>query len=76
MEPQHPATPAQHPATLGAGDLVNDVEAAAILGISLQTLRNWRWRGEGPRYCKLGKRLVRYRRSDIADFINGTERVA
>ncbi len=46
--------------TLAPGDLLDEREAAAILTASVQTLRNWRWRGEGPRFRKVGKRLVRY----------------
>ncbi len=53
------------------GDLVDENEAAAILGACVQTLRNWRWRGEGPRYRKIGLRLVRYHRADLAAFISG-----
>lgn len=57
-------------------DLIDEREVARILGTSVQTLRNWRWKNEGPRYKKIGARMVRYHRSDIVDFINGTERVA
>lgn len=56
---------------LQPGDLVTETEAAAILGARVQTLRNWRWRGEGPRYRKIGSRLVRYHRADLATFIAG-----
>jgi hypothetical protein len=38
---------------------LNDVEAAKFLSASPQTLRNWRFLGKGPTYCKRG-RLVRY----------------
>ena len=57
------------PTRLSPGDLVDEKEAAAILGASVQTLRNWRWRGEGPRVRKIGARLVRYHRADLAAFI-------
>ncbi|MGH9640588.1 MAG: helix-turn-helix transcriptional regulator [Bryobacteraceae bacterium] len=59
-------------AKLAAGYLLTDSEVAALLGASLQTIRNWRWRGEGPRYVKLGGRMVRYRPADLAAFIAGT----
>lgn len=59
--------------TIGPGDLLAEREAAAILGVSIQTLRNWRWRGEGPRYRKLGLRLVRYLRADLLAFIEGAQ---
>lgn len=51
------------------GDLVDENQAAAILGASVQTLRNWRWADKGPRYRKVGQRLVRYHRADLAAFI-------
>lgn len=58
-------------ALLNPGDLVDETEAAAILGARVQTLRNWRWRGEGPCYRKIGLRLVRYHRADLASFAAG-----
>lgn len=51
--------------------LLDDVEVALRLNVSLQTVRNWRTRGEGPRYVKLGKRAVRYRPEDVEAFIEG-----
>lgn len=53
------------------GDLIDEREAAAILSASVLTLRNWRWRGDGPRWRKLGQRMVRYHRADLAAFIEG-----
>lgn len=50
-------------------DLLDENEAAASLSVAVQTLRNWRWKGEGPRYVKVGSRLVRYRRADLAAFV-------
>ena len=32
---------------------LNDVAAAAFLGVAVQTLRNWRHVGKGPAYLKL-----------------------
>jgi predicted DNA-binding transcriptional regulator AlpA len=63
----------QRAATLAPGDLLDEREAAAILGASVQTLRNWRWRREGPRFRKIGLRLVRYARADLLAFIEGTQ---
>lgn len=51
------------------GDLVDEREAAVILGAKVQTLRNWRWKGEGPSYRKIGQRMVRYDRRDLDAFI-------
>lgn len=64
----------QSNALLQPGDLVNEKEAAAILGTSIQTLRNWRWmRKGGPRVRKIGARLVRYHRADLAEFIEASD---
>jgi len=51
-EPDHPLT---------------EFEAAVYLGVSPKSLRNWRWRGDRPKFVKLGgRKLVRYRRSDLS----------
>lgn len=69
MEPvEYPATPS---AKLAAGCLLTDVELAALLGVSLQTVRNWRWKDKGPRYVKVGARCIRYRPDDVRTFIDG-----
>jgi hypothetical protein len=39
-------------------DLLTTPEAAAYLRLSPRTLENWRWRGEGPRFRKLGDRVL------------------
>lgn len=48
---------------------VNDVEAAKILAVSPQTLRNYRHLGRGPAYSKRG-RMVRYKVADLLDYMN------
>lgn len=50
------------------GELVDEHEAAAILSTAVRTLRNWRALGKGPRYRKIGSRMVRYHRADLAEF--------
>lgn len=44
-------------------------QAAAYLGISPRTLEDWRLRGGGPNFRKIG-RLVRYARSDLDGFMD------
>ena len=46
-----------------------EVEAAEYVGVSVETMRAWRCRGGGPSFAKIGKRLVRYRRTDLDQFI-------
>ncbi|WP_045761958.1 helix-turn-helix transcriptional regulator [Xanthomonas albilineans] len=51
------------------GDLLNEKSAAAVLAVAVTTMRNWRALRTGPRYVKVGKRSVRYRRADLEAFI-------
>ena len=46
---------------------VNQKELAARWKISHRTLERWRWVQEGPRYLKIGGRVV-YRLSDVEAF--------
>jgi predicted DNA-binding transcriptional regulator AlpA len=45
--------------------LINEFEAADLLGYGVRALRNWRVRGGGPRYVKVSARSIRYRRRDL-----------
>jgi predicted site-specific integrase-resolvase len=45
-------------------------DLAQLWGVSVNTLRKWRWEGKGPRFTKLGARVV-YRQSDIDKFAEG-----
>ena len=51
------------------GDLLDEKETAAVLNLNPRTLRNWRVEDQGPKFIKLGKRMVRYRRSDVVAFL-------
>ena len=52
-------------------EFIDESEVCKILGKSIFTLRNWRVKRYGPRYFKVGHN-VRYRRSDILAWIEGT----
>lgn len=54
---------------IGPGDLLDEKETAALLGVAIRTLRNWRCTSNGPRFHKVGARMVRYRRADLVAFI-------
>jgi hypothetical protein len=43
---------------------LSQTELAARWNISHRTLERWRWTGEGPRFIKIGGRVV-YRQEDI-----------
>jgi predicted DNA-binding transcriptional regulator AlpA len=49
--------------------LMNQKELAAYLGKSIAWCERSRWAGDGPKFIKLG-RHVRYRISDVLDWIN------
>ena len=49
--------------------LIRQEEAALILGVSPRAMENFRYRGRGPSYVKISARCIRYRRSDLRDFI-------
>jgi hypothetical protein len=48
---------------------LNDVEAARVLRLSPQTLRNWRTQSRGPAYTKAG-RAIRYSFDDLKKFMS------
>lgn len=48
--------------------LLDQHEAAKLLGISARTLERHRLTGTGPRFSRIG-RLVRYRQCDLAAYI-------
>ena len=53
--------------------LLDEHAAAELLGCSPRTLQDWRWRGEGPEFVRLG-RAVRYAPSALRDFITSRTR--
>ena len=55
--------------------LLTTVEVANRLGISRRTLEDWRLRGSGPIYRKLGNHLVRYSPADLDSFIASGARI-
>lgn len=53
--------------------LVNEHEAAKLLGLRVTTLRRWRWAGRGPAYRKIGG-AVRYHLADLSAFADAGRR--
>lgn len=45
--------------------VMTEKEAAEFLNLSVRTLQTWRYRGGGPRYFKIRRKLVRYTKSDL-----------
>lgn len=52
-------------------DVVDDTEAAALLKVSVHTMRSWRCRPEprGPRFIK-AQGLIRYQVGALKDFLS------
>lgn len=46
---------------------LSQIELAARWNISQRTLERWRWTGEGPKFIKLGGRVI-YRLEDVEAF--------
>lgn len=49
--------------------LIHDFEVEKMLGISINTLRNWRYLHKGPKYIKIEGRNVMYKKEDIIEYI-------
>jgi predicted DNA-binding transcriptional regulator AlpA len=55
--------------------LLNQRQAAHLLGISVRTLERHRVTGTGPRWARLG-RLVRYRQLDLLEWVERSLRLS
>ena len=51
--------------------MINEKTAAELLGVSTQTIRNWRNKNHGPAFLRIGS-LIRYRVMDIELFIENS----
>jgi hypothetical protein len=51
-------------------DIFDTPEAARFLKVPPRTLEGWRYRGEGPAFIRYNHASVRYRRSDLEQFLN------
>ena len=49
--------------------LVRQEEAAAVLCVTPRCMENWRHRGEGPKFVRISGRCIRYRKSDLDQWI-------
>ncbi len=52
-----------------APPLLDNNQAADFLGLGRRTLENWRVRGDGPRFLRVG-RAIRYARSDLEAWLD------
>ncbi|MCG3113346.1 MAG: helix-turn-helix domain-containing protein [Candidatus Manganitrophus sp. SB1] len=54
---------------LDPDELYVERQAAQFLKVSEKTLQSWRFTGNGPKFVRISKRCVRYRRRDLTDWI-------
>lgn len=54
--------------------LLTEQQTADIICYSQRALQNWRVRGGGPAYVKVGGRSVRYQRRDVLAWIEERKR--
>lgn len=48
-----------------SAELMTTAQAAGKIGVTMQTLANWRARGKGPRFLRQGGWRVLYRPADV-----------
>ena len=49
---------------------LSEQEAAQYLGVSVKTLRRWRFDRRGPAYAKIGGKLIRYPLTNLDDWVS------
>jgi predicted DNA-binding transcriptional regulator AlpA len=53
--------------------LVDDNTVAAVIGMSVTTIRKWRYLAQGPPWVKVGLKSVRYRVGALREWLHGLE---
>ncbi len=75
----HPSQPVRT-SGLESGDdpeqLLRQEQAALMLGLTPRCLENWRHRGGGPSYVRVSARCIRYRRSDLHEWVEARLRTS
>ena len=49
--------------------LLTEREAADFLGVTARCLQAWRYRGGGPKFVRISSRCIRYRKSDLVEWV-------
>lgn len=50
-------------------DLLTTKEVSEQYSFAVATLRNWRWKRQGPTFIRAESKAIRYRRSDIEQWL-------
>lgn len=61
---------ANDPPPTAASKLLTPAEVAEITGLSVETLAQWRSQKRGIPYVKISRNCVRYRQSDLDDWLS------
>lgn len=54
---------------MGDNQMLSAAKLAALLDVSVETLKTWRRRGTGPQWTHVGA-AVRYRWADVSDWLD------
>jgi predicted DNA-binding transcriptional regulator AlpA len=54
--------------------LIRRSDIPKYIPVACQTLARWATEGQGPRFIKVGRRLVAYRAGDLRDWLNSQSR--
>jgi predicted DNA-binding transcriptional regulator AlpA len=57
------------------GELISEAEVARVLGLSLNTVRDMRRAGRGPKFYLIGVRRLGYRLTDVESWLAGRANV-
>jgi predicted DNA-binding transcriptional regulator AlpA len=55
----------------GDDTLIRRADLPNYIPVASQTLARWACEGEGPKFIKIGRRLVAYRTGDLRDWLSG-----
>lgn len=50
-------------------DVMDTKQLSQLLGVPVPTIATWRHNGNGPRFLRLGGRVIRYRKTDVLRWI-------
>jgi len=62
------------PLPVNGDTLITRSDLPQYIPVATQTLARWAVEGQGPRFIKLGRRLVAYRVGDLREWLQGQER--
>ena len=54
--------------------LIRRADLPRYLPVAAQTLASWAVEGQGPRFIKVGRRIVAYRAGDLREWLRSNER--